>query len=299
MPDDAAADATATLVHFSNTGAVELEVEEHKTTTMVKGSVAHISALRPGSHTGHLAMCTPVARLPGWEQLMALLSNIRGSLASFVRHVGRPVSGDKVDVDCAGDLWHIRSHGEDALVCLEDDKILEVNTERMSIAVMSHSEGDHGSPLAAPECDSEDAAPEASEAAYDKGSMWARQTTHPTWFALEGGQDGQDVTAPTDPLQPDEPTPETPDVPVVIAAASKDCVFIHGVGQTPALGSAPILTGSFADYWGKIEEHTPQCRSRIFLNVDSLQRGWDDVSLQTEVCAAATYDPVTDRKSVV
>merc|ERR1712164_439 len=81
-------------------------------------------------------------------------------------------------------------------------------------------------------------------------------------------------------------------------AAKKTCVFIHGVGQTPEPGTDKIVVGSFPGYWGKVNEVTTQCSEWVFLNVDTIYRGWDNTELQTEVCQAATYDVATNKSSM-
>jgi len=75
----------------------------------------------------------------------------------------------------------------------------------------------------------------------------------------------------------------------------KDCVFIHGVGQTPVQGTAKILNGSYPGYWGAVEKVTTQCASWIFMNVDTVYRGWDNASLQQDVCNTLTYDIKTGK----
>lgn len=288
-----AAEATATLVHFPESGAVEFEVQNHMTTTQVAGGVAQVATPRPGSDAGHLMVCTSLARVPGAEELVALLSSVRGGLVPWVHQVGHAVAAKTAHVECAGDLWHVRSHGEDALVCAKEDRVLALYTEHLAVTVLSHAEKQHGSPLPALEC----AAAEAPEVEpVDKESMWAGVKEEvQTWFQDTATED---VTAPTwhegDDMEPLEPTGNNTGK----NSTKKLCVFIHGVGQTPVPGSAPIVTGKFPNYWGNVEQYTEQCRDWVFLNVDTVMRGWDDRSLQKQVCAAATYDPVTHQSEV-
>ncbi|KAL0478962.1 hypothetical protein AKO1_007852 [Acrasis kona] len=66
----------------------------------------------------------------------------------------------------------------------------------------------------------------------------------------------------------------------------KDCVFIHGSGE---LGVNRITEGSLDSYWGKMDQYTPQCKSRIFIDADTKTRGWNDKALQQLVCDTLLY----------
>lgn len=284
--------ATAVLVHNADTGNVELQMEHHSTRTVVVGGMAYISAVRPAATDGHLSLCTPVQHIPGAAVLIQLLSHARGSLSAWVQQAGKPVMNKVVPgVDCAGTLWHVRSHGEDALVCITENRIVEVTTQHMSIEVHSHVETTDGSPIVAPECENQDEEPPAITEEVD---MWAGNSTVAPWFVITGSPVDGDVTAPSWD-EDNTPAPAASDTP---KNATKDCVFIHGVGHTPVPGSAPILVGSFPYYWGKVHEVVSQCRSKVFLNVETMYRGWDNTTLQQQVCAAATYDPATKKSSM-
>jgi len=63
----------------------------------------------------------------------------------------------------------------------------------------------------------------------------------------------------------------------------RDCVFLHGVGEW-ITGN---LTDSFPDYWGYVEDYTPQCKTRTFIHQETKMRGWDNDELQEKYCEAA------------
>jgi hypothetical protein len=63
----------------------------------------------------------------------------------------------------------------------------------------------------------------------------------------------------------------------------KVCIFFHGTGQTK---DEPI-SSTFHGYWGKIENFTPQCSSRIFVHRNTKSRGWNSKELQNYFCETA------------
>jgi len=285
---------TATLVHFSETGAVEIEAAQQKGTTYIAGQMARITALRPGSKEGILSICAPLQQIPGAAGLLRLLSGARGSLAAWVRSVGKSIDATKAQVECSGELWHLFTHGEDALVCLKKEQILEINTAKSSISVLSHVSGHKGSPIETEKCPSQPGATAQLDqpAPFSKEEMWADYLGVKAWFNVEKAPlapSQEDVTL----MPPAELEPSADS-----AKPKKDCVFIHGVGNTPDPNSEPILNGSYPYYWGKVQDHTAQCASWAFLNVDTVYRGWDNKTLQKEVCRVATWDPVTGKSSM-
>jgi len=197
------------------------------------------------------------------------------------------------------------------LVCLRDDQLLEVNTAHINVVVLSQSQGNLGTPLPPPPCEDKEAIDTAN---VTKASMWGGYPSGVlAWFESEISATG-DVTAPAWAPESEgegagEGEGEGDETPVVVKPAAgessdhsisnssstglKNCVFIHGVGNTPSPGVPALRTDAFPSYWGAVERHTPQCGRRVFLDVDTMYRGWDDRSLQEQVCAAATHDSDT------
>jgi len=301
--EETVAETLVTLVHGSQSGAVELEWEQAKTTTLVAEGIAYFSSPRPGSKEGTISVCTSMNRVPGATSLVHMLSSARGSLTAWLRSVGKPVLKTAVQtqlvMECSGELLHLYSHGEDALVCLKGDKILELKTEKVAISVLSQVEGHLGSPLEPHPCDGK-AKPDTPPAdPWTRDDMWqTRKESLVAWFRhhVPGDSTGfepsrTDVTNPKDgDLTPTDGSGEGVS-PLPHEGPRKDCVFIHGVGQTPEKDTPAILNGSYPNYWGKVHEYTKQCDYHVFLNVDTVYRGWDNVELQKQVCAALTYDP--------
>jgi hypothetical protein len=295
-----------TLVHGSQSGAVEMESEHSKTTTLIASGIAHITAPRPGAKEGAISVCTPMDRIPGATTLVHTLASARGSLAGWIRSVGKQV--EKTDLqpelamDCVGELWHLYSHSEDALACLKEDRILDIKTDKMSISVLSHVEEHAGSPLDPHPCAGKATPVRSPEMPFNKEEMWEpRKASLVAWFDKHSGTGddqpgfgptGTDVTNPTDmnPIDGGGGSGEASPMPER-GGPLKDCVFIHGVGQTPAKNTPAILNGSYPAYWGAVHEVTKQCANHVFLNVDTVYRGWDNRELQTQVCEALTYDP--------
>jgi len=311
-------DITGVLVHTSGTGQTQIQVEHHHTEVTISDGVAHISAFKPSALHGHLEVCVPPARIPGASELMHLLTFIRGDIPTAVRAIGRQVRTNTTA--CAGgEQWHVRSHGEDALLCLLGQGIVSVHTMKMFIEVLDYEHGllaEH--PIRVPTfCDSKKKEIQALDASAVQApsqipgkpplsqleDMWQGQACQQCWWESPGpGPEQQQVL-------PGVPTPSSVDTTSLpegdhegsaepAAAAKKDCVFIHGVGQTPEPGTGKILNGSYPGYWGQVNEVTPQCKSWVFLNVDTVYRGWDNRTLQEEVCAAATYDVTTGKSSM-
>ncbi|KAG2387795.1 hypothetical protein C9374_001389 [Naegleria lovaniensis] len=65
---------------------------------------------------------------------------------------------------------------------------------------------------------------------------------------------------------------------------TKVCIFIHGAGGVK--DQAPKYN-SFKDYWGDIEQWTPQCSKRVFAVRNTRDVGWDDRNLQQYYCDLA------------
>ena len=206
------------------------------------------------------------------------------------------ILNEQAHVDCSGELWHLYTHDENALICLKGDQILELNTDKTTVSVLSHVSGHVGSPIEGDKCEAPAKFKEklGQVAPFSKEEMWADYSDdEATWFKIKdiGSPDSKDVTL----LPPDDDDEGLVDD---LIKAKKDCVFIHGVGNTPDPDSASILNGSFPYYWGKVQAHTQQCASWSFLNVDTVYRGWDNKSLQEDVCKSATWDPVTGKSSM-
>lgn len=66
----------------------------------------------------------------------------------------------------------------------------------------------------------------------------------------------------------------------------KVCIFFHGSGE--------IVTGptipDHSEYWGPLNEFTPQCKERRYVRQETKYRGWDDDGLQRIWCEEATFD---------
>jgi len=65
----------------------------------------------------------------------------------------------------------------------------------------------------------------------------------------------------------------------------RDCVFLHGSGE---LQDMPI-TDTFPDYWGNVENYTPQCREHVFNHHQTVTRRYDDPFLMLGYCEVATF----------
>ena len=67
----------------------------------------------------------------------------------------------------------------------------------------------------------------------------------------------------------------------------KRCVFIHGYGTNMEFSGAPVFHSSHfrdGEYWGKIDNYTPQCSERVFMREETNYRGWINTELQQSVC---------------
>jgi len=73
-------------------------------------------------------------------------------------------------------------------------------------------------------------------------------------------------------------------LPPTVAPTNKPCVFLHGSGLTD---DEPPTT-SFPDYWGEVENFTPQCASHTFNHHDTVSRRYDDPVLMAGYCALLT-----------
>lgn len=76
--------------------------------------------------------------------------------------------------------------------------------------------------------------------------------------------------------------------------ATKTCIFLHGVGQSDEDKGDPV--SSFPEYWGNVEDYTPQCKERVFIREETKKRGWDSRELQESYCRIALWgQPEGDR----
>ncbi|OWF37101.1 uncharacterized protein LOC110440615 [Mizuhopecten yessoensis] len=74
---------------------------------------------------------------------------------------------------------------------------------------------------------------------------------------------------------------------VVVSRNDKPiCLFIHGLGnQNPKTG---FKTLTRMDYWGHIENNTPQCAAHRFIQFNTVDNGWDSTELHQMFCEFAT-----------
>lgn len=68
----------------------------------------------------------------------------------------------------------------------------------------------------------------------------------------------------------------------------KICIFLHGVGNSNYTSGPP--TNSYVDYWGRVNDYTPQCSERYFIHEETKMRGWDNIELQKAYCKLALID---------
>ncbi|XP_069117568.1 uncharacterized protein [Argopecten irradians] len=82
---------------------------------------------------------------------------------------------------------------------------------------------------------------------------------------------------------------------IFVRSAKPDCLFIHGIGvKSPKTGYKSLKSMS---YWGHIEKNTPQCSSHKFIQFNTVDNGWDSVSLHKMFCEFATGSNVDGRIS--
>ena len=79
---------------------------------------------------------------------------------------------------------------------------------------------------------------------------------------------------------------------VVDASSSlRKCVFIHGVGGA---ANTPATSSDTKNYWGGDDTIKPAthhlCDSYVFLHMNTVSNGWDNMDLQETVCNAAVGD---------
>ncbi|CAK4519796.1 unnamed protein product [Aphanomyces euteiches] len=60
----------------------------------------------------------------------------------------------------------------------------------------------------------------------------------------------------------------------------RPCLFVNGVGYNATLPPR----SSYPETWGSIHEHAPCCTSTSFGIMETIQRGWQNASLQGEFC---------------
>jgi len=65
----------------------------------------------------------------------------------------------------------------------------------------------------------------------------------------------------------------------------KVCIFLHGAGNDASEAGEPVH--SYPEYWGRVEQYTPQCSERWFIREDTKEKGWDDKGLQESYCKLA------------
>lgn len=66
----------------------------------------------------------------------------------------------------------------------------------------------------------------------------------------------------------------------------KVCIFFHGSGETVTDTTIP----EHSEYWGNLNQFTPQCKERRYVRQETKNRGWDDINLQKIWCQEATFD---------
>jgi hypothetical protein len=74
---------------------------------------------------------------------------------------------------------------------------------------------------------------------------------------------------------------------------TKTCIFFHGSGERI---TAPTRE-EHKDYWGPLNNYTPQCKIRRYVLQETKYRGWDSVEIQKHYCDEATYDQA-DKKLI-
>lgn len=229
------------------------------------GGVSHISA-----HGGQLSRCLQTSRVPGASEFVELLKPARGSLSAYIRKVGVSIAPPAGVPACPGQWWQVSSHGEKPSLCIsKGDKLTAVHLPTIHMEITHHLQGT-AVPLSLPaKC----------------SSIMPLATTSPPKNLAASIDDTWASAAAATPS-------------VASATPTKDCVFIHGVGNKPTKGSASILIGSYPYYWGQVQDFTPQCKSWVFLNVETVERGWDNAELQDQVCRVATYDVATKSSSM-
>jgi len=70
----------------------------------------------------------------------------------------------------------------------------------------------------------------------------------------------------------------------VAVSAQRPCVFLHGAGL---LTDSPP-TSTFPDYWGDVNDYTPQCTSWTFNHADTTTRTFDNTTLMQMYCDVAS-----------
>jgi len=70
---------------------------------------------------------------------------------------------------------------------------------------------------------------------------------------------------------------------VVVNAASKTCIFLHGAGKL--LDLPPTTT--YHEYWGNLDQITTQCTAHWFNHHDTTHRRFDDPILTSGYCTVA------------
>jgi len=71
-----------------------------------------------------------------------------------------------------------------------------------------------------------------------------------------------------------------------LETVKKVCIFFHGSGETVTAPTIP----EHAEYWGPLNQYTPQCQERRFVRQETKLRGWDDQTLQRIYCQEAMFD---------
>jgi len=67
---------------------------------------------------------------------------------------------------------------------------------------------------------------------------------------------------------------------MILPLLSKECVFLHGAGES----SFSPATSSFTGYWGDVHMVTSQCSAHIFIHANTNDFGWDSPILMEYYC---------------
>eukprot|EP01080_Neovahlkampfia_damariscottae_P004234 gene4234-7571_t len=67
---------------------------------------------------------------------------------------------------------------------------------------------------------------------------------------------------------------------------TKHCFFFHGSGEQ----KTEEPSDNFEQYWGKLNNFTPQCKLRTYIKEETLLRGFESQSLQKKYCDYLTFN---------
>lgn len=188
---------------------------------------------------------------------------------------------------CSGNRWLVSYAGQHYVICQNkfSGKISGIIGENLLLEVLSLSPIPEFQPHFPPDfnlssCNiNENVYPLSSATVWDQANLWYSKGEQ---LCLESSSlNRQDASVCTSTSSDN-----------IIALAKKnlyDCVFIHGIG-VDLLANETQLLDTFPEYWGDVHLHTPQCKTRKFLKIGTMTRGWNDNVLQKEVCSFATKD---------